>query len=150
MEALAPAKRTEEGGTHPLYRDFEKKYKALSPAERAKAGDLLAECAGLVGNEVRQSYQSLLDFGFSAWIGSPQKVEEVRILEELSGHVGVSRRHGMSEIILSFAQTKMQLLLDLDFQNATAPAVDECLLDIELARSGFFDPLDNLENVSPG
>lgn len=62
MEALAPAKRTEEGGTHPLYRDFEKKYKALSPAERAKAGDLLAECAGLVGNEVRQSYQSLLDF----------------------------------------------------------------------------------------
>jgi uncharacterized protein (DUF885 family) len=62
MQELPAAKRTEEGGTHPLYRDFEKKYKALSDAERAQAGDLLAEAAAAVKNEVRQAYQQLLDF----------------------------------------------------------------------------------------
>jgi uncharacterized protein (DUF885 family) len=62
MQEISAAKRREEGGTHPLYRDFEKKYNALPAAERAKAGDLLAEAASAVKNEVRQAYQSLLDF----------------------------------------------------------------------------------------
>ena len=62
MQDVPVAKRAEEGGTHPLYRDFEKKYKALSAAERAKGGDLLAEAAEAVRNEVRTAYQSLLDF----------------------------------------------------------------------------------------
>jgi uncharacterized protein (DUF885 family) len=62
MQEVPAAKRAEEGGTHPLYRDFEKKYKALPAAERAKAGDLLAEAAAAVKNEVRQAYRLLLDF----------------------------------------------------------------------------------------
>ena len=50
---------------------------------------------------------------------------------------------------MSFADPQMELLPDLDFQDASAPAVGDGLLDVEVTDGGIFNALDDLEHMAP-
>jgi len=43
----------------------------------------------------------------------------------------------------------VELVPDLDFQDAAAPAVGDSLLDVKIPGGGVFDPLNDLKNMSP-
>ncbi len=49
----------------------------------------------------------------SARIGHTEKVEKVRVLENLTGHVGISRREGRRKVTDGFAVTLVSTALDL-------------------------------------
>jgi hypothetical protein len=51
--------------------------------------------------------------------------------------------------VLRLAGAKVEVLLDLDFQNAAASAFGEAVVDLERAGGGVFCPLHDLENVAP-
>ena len=94
-------------------------------------------------------HERLLYLGFAARVGGADEVEQVRVFEKLRGHVALRRRHGEGEVVHGFSRAEVELALDLDLQNAAAPAVDDGFADVELAGSGGFEPLHDLENVPP-
>jgi len=93
--------------------------------------------------------EGLLDLGFAAGIGGAEKIEKVGVFENLDGEVRVGGRKSGGKVVLSFADPQMELLPDLDFQDASAPAVGDGLLDVEVSDGGIFDSLENLQNMAP-
>jgi hypothetical protein len=93
--------------------------------------------------------EGLLELGLSAGIGGAEKVEQLGVFENLGGEVRVGGREGSGKVVLSFADTQMELLPDLDFQDASTPTVGDGLLDVEVTDGGIFNTLDDLEHVAP-
>ena len=56
----------------------------------------------------------------------------------------------MGEVVLGLTRSKVELVLNLDFQDAAAPAVGKGLADVEIAGGGVFQLLHDLEDVPPG
>jgi hypothetical protein len=55
----------------------------------------------------------LLDLALSARIGRSEKVEEVRVLENLAGHIGIGGREDCRKVGNGFALTLVSTILDL-------------------------------------
>lgn len=94
--------------------------------------------------------EGLLHLGLPAGIGRAEEVEEVGVFEKLCGHVGLRRWHGEVEVVLGLARTEVELVLDLDFEDAAAPALGKGLADVEIANGGVFDHLDEADDLAPG
>jgi len=93
--------------------------------------------------------EGLLQLGLAAGIGGAEEIEEVRIFEKLGGHVGVGRGHGEGEVVLGFPHAEVELVLDLNFQDAAAPSVGESLVDVKVAGGGGLHHLDEADDLSP-
>ena len=93
--------------------------------------------------------EGLLDLGLSAGICGAKKVEEVGVFEKLRCHVRVDGGHGEGEVALGATGTEMEAVLDLDFQDASAPSVGDGLLDVEVTDGGIFNALNDLEDMAP-
>lgn len=119
-------------------------FQAHLPSDEGKAG------AQLQKEFLDVIHQGPLDLRFTAWVRGAEEIEQVGIFEELRGHVGVCRRHGHREVVLRLARPEMELALDLNFRHVTAPPMGDGLADVERARVRVFDPLHDLEGVSPG
>jgi hypothetical protein len=93
--------------------------------------------------------EGLLDLGLSAGICGAKKVEEVGVFEKLRCHVRVDGGHGEGEVALGATGTEMKAVLDLDFQDASAPSVGKGFPDVKLAVDGIFNALNDLEDMAP-
>src|SRR5690606_11005954 len=67
--------------------------------------------------------QGLLDLALAARVGGAEEVEQVRILEDLRGHVRVGRGQGVLEVVERLALALVGAAVDLELQDAAAPAV---------------------------
>ncbi len=76
--------------------------------------------------------------------------KEVGIFEKLGGHVRLCRWHGEGEVVLSLADSEVELVLDLNFQDRAAPSVGEGLADVEIAGVGGFNHLNQADDLAPG
>ena len=68
-------------------------------------------------------YQRLLKLALAPRIGRPDKVEEIGILEDLPGHVGIGGWESHLEIAYGLAVPLMGAVFDLEAQNRLGPAV---------------------------
>jgi hypothetical protein len=93
--------------------------------------------------------EGLLDLGLAAGICGAKKVEEVGVFEKLRCHVRVDGGHGEGEVALGATGTEMEAVLDLDFQDASAPSVGDGFPDVKLAVDGIFNALNDLEDMAP-
>jgi hypothetical protein len=93
--------------------------------------------------------EGLLNLGLSAGICGAKKVEEVGVFEKLRCHVRIDGGHGECEVALGATGTEMESVLDLDFQDASAPSVGKGFPDVKLAVDGVFNALNDLEDMAP-
>jgi hypothetical protein len=96
------------------------------------------------------SPQSLLHFPFAARIGSAEKIEEIRILEDLGRHVRSGGRHREGEITGGLPLPLVKSGLDLELQNVVRPALRSTLTRIPEAILWAFALLQQRDMVIPG
>ena len=94
--------------------------------------------------------QSLLDLALAPRVGGAEEVEEVRILEHLRGHVRMRGRQRGLEVGEGLAVALVGAAVDLQFEDAPAPAVLDGLPDVPLADFGLLHPLQEADDVAPG
>ena len=68
-------------------------------------------------------HQGLLHLPLPARVSGPQEIEKVGILEDLGCHVGIRGRRGGRKVGDSLPLPFMGLVVQLEFQDASAPAL---------------------------
>jgi hypothetical protein len=82
-------------------------------------------------------------------MGQGEKVEVVRILDELLGQVGLGRRKCPAEVGGCFPLPVIEAAFDLVDENVSAPAVGDGLSDVPLALGGRFNHVQKSNVVAP-
>jgi hypothetical protein len=114
------------------------------PADECKAAaELQQEALDVID-------QSLLDLALPPWVRGAEEVEEVRILEDLRRHVRIRKRQRGLEVGESLAVAFVGAAVDLQLEDASAPAVLDGLPDVPLADFGILHPLQEADDVAPG
>lgn len=94
--------------------------------------------------------ERLLDLAFAPRIGGAEEIEQVRILEDLRGHVRVDRRQREREVALRLALAFVQAAFDLQRQNAAAPALPGTLRCVPESRLRIAQPVEEHDVLAPG
>src|SRR6185436_21146861 len=94
--------------------------------------------------------ERLLDLSLAARIGGAEEVEEVRILEDLLGHVGVGRRQRPRERTDRLALPLVRMVLDLKHEHVARPTVQDSAPRVPEPRISSVEPLQERDVVVPG
>lgn len=94
--------------------------------------------------------EGLLDFAFAPRVGGAEEVEEVWILEDLLGEIGVAGRKGGLEVRQSLALSRVRAGFDLQDEDAVGPAMLARLARVSEAISGIVELLEQRDVVVPG
>jgi hypothetical protein len=114
-----------------------------APHEREAGAQLQEEALNVID-------QALLDLAFAPWIGRPEEIEQVRIFEDLPGHVRVEGREGRLEVADGLAVPFVRAAFDLQTQNRLGPAVSNGLLRVPQARLFVADAFEEGDVLPPG
>jgi hypothetical protein len=74
--------------------------------------------------------EGLLDLTLSTRIGCAEEVEEVRVLKNLTGHIGIGGRESRREVGDGFALAFVSTIFDLENKDIVGPAVLESLTGV--------------------
>ena len=85
--------------------------------------------------------EGLFDFPFAAWVRSAEEVEEIGVLENLGGHIRFDGWQRCIEISGRLALTLVSAGVNLDFENASRPAMCNACLGIPVPDIRVLDSL---------
>ena len=108
--------------------------------------------AMLVLSELGSALQSIIlltQFAFVEGLFEGEKIEKVRIFEQLDGEIGLRRRKGLREVGNGVAVTLVGLTLDLQGEDVAAPSVFEGLTGVPEAGGPVFKFLEENDVVHP-
>ena len=90
------------------------------------------------------------EIAFPSFAGESQKVEVVRVFDELLCEVGLGRRQRRLEVGLGFSLATVEAAFDVDDEHIAAPAVFDRLLNIPEAFFGGFEEVQESDVMAPG
>src|SRR5574337_1197435 len=95
-------------------------------------------------------YQRLLDLALASRVGGAEEVEEVGVLEDLSGQVRLGGRQGIAEVGDGLALALVGVGVDLYGQDVARPAVLHHLADVPLPHGRVGYAIQQHAVVEPG
>ena len=121
-----------------------------SDFERHLAADE-CEADAKLDEELAQVFEkSPFEVALLGVVGESQKIEAVRVFDELLGEVGLWRWKCRLEVCQGFPLAPAETALDLDDEHIPAPAVHDRLLDVPLPFFGVFDEVQKPDVMAPG
>jgi hypothetical protein len=71
--------------------------------------------------------EARLDLTLAAWISGAEEIEEIGILEDLLGHVGVGRREALREGADRLAVSLVRAVIDLEGEDVARPTCSKAV-----------------------